>query len=268
MYAWYNRKFINLPTCCFLIVIGLRVLNRNTSISIDDITGEKETPKYYRGLKAIRELAGKNKDMIDLMQIRDSENMDMFRSFVHFGLQHIKSKIDWQYERQDVTISNFFSVYDESFVILLMMNSWKEFEMMARGERIPRGDRKTLFTNCIVDEIDEISDSSTNGSRGIGTNSVSVSSAGTSSVVGNGRTKMKKTKGWSVRGIERYNVIIKHVYQSRCKQEQKDMENSIMMEYSTLDESRKRKRKQDETIEEDVVVVDAIDAYNFDPTGI
>ena len=41
-----------------------------------------------------------------------------------------------------------------------------------------------------------------------------------------------------------------------------------MMEYSTLDESRKRKRKQDETIEEDVVVVDAIDAYNFDPTGI
>ena len=145
-------------------------MNRNTSISIDDITGEKETPKYYRGLKAIRELAGKNKDMIDLMQIRDSENMDMFRSFVHFGLQHIKSKIDWQYERQDVTISNFFSVYDESFIILLMMNSWKEFEMMARGERIPRGDRKTLFTNCIVDETDISSDSSTNGNRGAGTN--------------------------------------------------------------------------------------------------
>ena len=244
------------------------MLNRNINISIDDITGEKETPKYYRGLKEIRALAMKNGDMRDLVHIRDSENMDMFRSFVHLCLQHTKSKIDWQYERQDVTISNFFSVYDESFVILLMMNSWKEFEMMARGERIPRGDRQTLFTNCIVDEIDEISDSSTNGSRGIGTNSVSVSSAGTSSVVGNGRTKMKKTKGWSVRGIERYNVIIKHVYQSRCKQEQKDMENSIMMEYSTLDESRKRKRKQDETIEEDVVVVDAIDAYNFDPTGI
>ena len=46
------------------------------------------------------------------------------------------------------------------------------------------------------------------------------------------------------------------------------MENSIMMEYSTLDESRKRKRKQDEAIEEDVVKVDAIDAYNFDPTVI
>ena len=106
------------------------------------------------------------------------------------------------------------------------------------------------------------------GSRGNGTNSVSVSSVGTSSVVGDGRKKRKKTKGWSVRGIERYNVIIKHVYNLRSKQEQKDMENSIMMEYSTLDESRKRKRKQDEAIEEDVVEVDAIDAYNFDPTVI
>ena len=36
-----------------------------------------------------------------------------------------------------------------------------------------------------------------------------------------------------------------------------------MMEYSTLDESRKRKRKQDEAIEEDVVKLDAIDAYNL-----
>ena len=41
-----------------------------------------------------------------------------------------------------------------------------------------------------------------------------------------------------------------------------------MTEYSTLDESRKRKRKQDEIIEEDIVEIDAIDAYNFDPTAI
>ena len=50
--------------------------------------------------------------------------------------------------------------------------------------------------------------------------------------------------------------------------EQKDMESSIMTEYSTLDESRKRKRKQDEIIEEDIVEIDAIDAYNFDPSTV
>ena len=53
--------------------------------------------------------------------------------------------------------------------------------------------------------------------------------------------------GASVRGIERYNDIIKHVYKMRQKQEQKDMENTIMREYSTLDGSKKRKRKRDES---------------------
>lgn len=203
------------------------------------------------------------------MNIRDPENLDMFRSFIHFCLQHIRSKIDWQYERQDVTISNFFSVYDESFVILLMMNSWKEFEMMARGERIRRGDRQTLFTNCIVDELNNCSDGNSNGTRGTGTNSESVSTIETTSIRGNGKGKGKKQKGWSAKGIETYNMIIKHIYNLRQRQEQKDMENSIMKEYSTLDETRKRKRKEYEQIEAPVEhVVDAIDSYNFDPTAI
>ena len=73
------------------------------------------------------------------------------------------------------------------------MNSWKEFEIMTRGERIPRGDRKTLFTNCITDERDiTSSDNSTNGNRVDGMNSVSISSIGTDSVVGCSRKKMKR----------------------------------------------------------------------------
>ena len=83
-----------LPTSIGFAILGLRVLNCNTSINIDDITGERESPKYYRGLDAIHALALKNQDMRDLMHIRDSENMDMFWSFVHFCLQHTKSKID------------------------------------------------------------------------------------------------------------------------------------------------------------------------------
>jgi len=74
--------------------------------------------------------------------------------------------------------------------------------------------------------------------------------------------------GASVRGIERYNDIIKHVYKMRQKQEQKDMENTIMREYSTLDESKKRKRKCDESDLESEIEVDAFDAYNFDPTAL
>ena len=247
----------------------MRVLNRYSNQPIDDITGEREVPKYYRGLKAIRELALKNKDRSDLMNIRDSENMDMFRSFVRFGLQNIKSKIDWQYERQDVSISTFFSVYDESFIILLMMNSWKEFEMIAKGEKIQRGDRKTLFTNCNTDEKNINSVESNRNNRLDGMNSVSAeSSIGNDMVSGASRKKIKKTKGWSVRGIERYNKIIKHVYHIRLKQEQKDMESSLRTEYCTHDESRKRKRKQEEVCEVDIVEIDAIDAYNFDARSI
>ena len=234
------------------------MLNRNTSRAIDDITGGKESPKYYRGLFHIRELAMKNRDKIDLMKIREMENTDMFRTFVHFCLQHTRSKIDWQYERQDVRISNFFSVFDEAFIILLMMNSWDEFELVAKGENIPRGNRKTLFTNCSVDSLE----SSSNGSsdRSVATGSDVRSRIGTSVT--------KKIKGWSVRGIERYNDIIKHVYKMRQKQEQKDMENIIMREYSTLDESKKRKRKRDESDLETEIEVDAFDAYNFDPTAL
>ena len=63
---------------------------------------------------------------------------------------------------------------------------------MTRGERIPRGDRKTLFTNCIMDERDVGSDNSTNGNRVNGMKSVSISSIRTDSVVGCSRKKMKK----------------------------------------------------------------------------
>ena len=122
--------------------------------------------------------------MRDLMHGRDSENMDMFQLFIYFCLQHIKSKIDSEYERQHVSISNFLFVHDESYIILLMMNSGKEIKMMARQERIPRGDRKTSFSNCIVDERDVGSDNSANANGVNGMNSESVSSIGTNSIVG------------------------------------------------------------------------------------
>lgn len=217
----------------------------------------------------MRKLATKNKDRRDLMKIRDMENTDMFRSFVNICLQHTKSKIDWQYERQEVMISNFFSVFDESFIILLMMNSWEEFELMAKGEKIPRGNRKTLFTNCNVEDNDTTSSNGSSIATRDSTSSISVSSVGTSSNVrGNNNKNIKKIKGWSVKGIERYNEIIKHVCKMRQKQEQKDMENCIMIEYSTLDESKKRKRKRDESSLESEIEIDAFDAYNFDPTAV
>ena len=60
--------------------------------------------------------------------LRDMENTD---------IQHRKSKLGWHYERSHVTISN-----DESFAVLLLMNSWEEFELTSKGERVPRGERK------------------------------------------------------------------------------------------------------------------------------
>ena len=72
----------------------------------------------------------------------------------------------------------------------------------------------------------------------------------------------------SVREIERYNDVIKLVYQMWQKQEQKDLEYTIIHKYSTLDESKKRKRKRDESNLEPEIEVDALDVYNFDPTAL
>ena len=73
-----------------------------------------------------------------------------------------------------------------------MMNSWEEFELiMAKGEIIPLVNRKTLFTNCIVDDSDTIS----NGSSVTrdGTSCISVSSVGTSYDIGS-RSRKPVTK--------------------------------------------------------------------------
>ena len=67
-----------------------------------------------------------------------------------------------------------------------------------------------------------------------------------SSVVGSRRNVSKKTKGWLVKFIVKYNVICKHEsYHLRLKQEQTDMESAIMKEYSTLDEGRRSIRNLD-----------------------
>ena len=84
--------------------------------------------KILVGLRKIKILANKNEDRYELMKIREKEDMDMFRTFVHVFLIHSKRKMDQRYEKYQTRIGKLFTIFDEALVILLMMNSWSCYE--------------------------------------------------------------------------------------------------------------------------------------------
>ena len=83
-------------------------------------------------LRKIKALANKTEDRNELMKIRENEDMDMFRTFVHVFLIHSKRKMDWRYEKYQTKIGKLFTIFDEVLVILLMMNSWSCYEEKSR----------------------------------------------------------------------------------------------------------------------------------------
>ena len=91
-------------------------------------TNNENSSKLLVGLRKIKALANKTEDRNELMKIRENEDMDMFRTFVHVFLIHSKRKMDWRYEKYQTRIGKLFTIFDEALVILLMMNSWSCYE--------------------------------------------------------------------------------------------------------------------------------------------
>ena len=104
----------------------MKELNINESQRTD--TNNESLSKLLVGLRKIKALANKTEDRNELMKIREKEDMDMFRIFVHVFLIHSKRKLDWRYEKYQTRIGKLFTIFDEALVILLMMNSWSCYE--------------------------------------------------------------------------------------------------------------------------------------------
>ena len=123
----------------------------------------------------------------------------------------------WNTSRANVRISHLFSIHDEAFALLIMMNNWSVWEGMANGEKRLKGKpSNTLFTN-----------------KTIMVNNVEM-----------------KSKGWSNEGLKEFNVILRYLVSVRNNIDIKTIEENLMEEYKQCDNTQlgKRKRKNNDEL--------------------
>ena len=97
------------------------------------------------------------------------------------------------------------TIQDEAFVLLLMMNNWKVWELMAKGDKRGRGSSPeinslSLFTNKKAKFGD----------------------------------KEQVVKGWNRDGINEFNKNVQHLIMVRNMHDTKEIESRLMSEYKDL----------------------------------
>ena len=186
-----------------------------------------------------------------LMKIRDQKNTDLFRAFVHFFLQHTRMKNTWMFERSTQRLGQFFSIHDEAFTILILMNSWGEFEELSKSNtsKIDKKIRKTLYTNCLVTKDGKVVLPDDE-------NRIDTS------------VKTRKIKGWTREGMQMYGQILVHLRSIRNDQSQITMENTLLEEYKAIDNGTRKRKRDDETDDDDDDDIEIPDIFNFEFTAV
>ena len=132
------------------------------------------------GLDKIRKIATQesmNDRIVGLRKLRDTNDKDIIRAFFHYALSNMLSRSTWLMERSTQRGGMIFSICDEGFAILVMMNNWDVYEKLSNGEERTRGKLlKTLFTNSRVESSDP-------------------------------KVTLKMLKGWSGKGVKEFNEI-------------------------------------------------------------
>ena len=213
--------------------------NQNDGVIVELDESNQENPlthkqRLLKGLHKIR-VTGKRADIRDRIvgfrTLRDLKDENVLLAFVDYVLKHMIANNVWLASRSEEKAGNLFSLHDEAFAILTMMNNWDEWEKMASGERRGRGKQgDTLFTN---------QKKSING-------------------------KSLLVKGWSNEGMIEFNKIVRYLSQVRNKDDIIEIERKVMMRYREIDTMRKGKRRResnDEYILQDREV--PLDAYNM-----
>ena len=188
------------------------------------------------GLEKIRKIAtqeGMNDRIVGLRKLRNTNDKDIIRASFHYALSNMLSRSTWLLERSTQRAGLIFSICDEAYAILVMMNNWDVYERLSNGEKRTRGKLlKTLFTNNKVES-------------------------------NNPNITIKMLKGWSGKGVKEFNEITTYLLSVRNEEYVTDLENELMQEYKELDADNTGKRKRDgndEFILEDRVT--PFDGYN------
>ena len=156
-----------------------------------------------------------NDRIVGLRKLRDTNDKDIIRAFFHYVLSNMLSKITWLLERSTQRAGMTFSICDEGYAILVMMNNWDVYKRLSNGEERKRGKLlKTLFTNNKVETNDP-------------------------------KVKIKMLKGWSGKGVKEFNEITTYLLNVRNEEYVIELEDELMQEYKELDMENIGKRKRD-----------------------
>ena len=124
----------------------------------------------------------------------------------------------WVGSRSEKRAGLIFSIQDEAFTLLIMMNNWGVWERMVKGVKRNKGmSGDTLYTN-----------------KKVKINNTSLS-----------------LKGWSNEGMQEFNDIIRYLASVRNTDDAIEVENEIMNEYKGSGLSRclkRRKRNNDDIL--------------------
>ena len=74
-------------------------------------------------------------DKLTLFLRSQDVSAELFEAYLNLFLSCALKKLEWEGKRTDVRIGRLFTIFDEAFVILSMINSWKEWEILAKGEK-------------------------------------------------------------------------------------------------------------------------------------
>ena len=170
------------------------------------------------GLDKIRKIATQesmNDRIVGLRKLRDTNDKDIIRAFFHYALSNIVTRSTWLLERSTQRGGMIFSICDEGYAILVMMNNWEVYERLSNGEERKRGKLlKTLFTNSKVETNDP-------------------------------KVTIKMLKGWSGKGVKEFNENTTYLLSVRNEEYVIELENELMEEYKELDIGNIGKRKRD-----------------------
>ena len=212
---------------------GVDILTLNESEIIDET--EQRENLMLRGLQKLRKI-GRIEDtkqrIKGMRMIRTNSDKEIFRSFVHYVLKYMVPINTWNGSKESVKLSYIFTIHDEAFAILTMMNNWNVWEMMAKGEKRGRGsESNTLFTNVKM----------------ITNTGIEI-----------------KMKGWSNEGLKEFNQILRYLITVRNKDEIKMVEMGLLEEQKELTKNKIKKRKREN--EDEVLIAERevpLDGYNL-----
>lgn len=207
------------------MLLGLKKLDQLTkddqdfdtySDDVDNLSAkEKRDHLLLQGLSKMRDIGNRQNvanRISGFRMMRTKNDKDVLKSFTHYALRHMVPIHVWNGSKDRMRISHIFSIHDEAFAILVMMNNWKVWESMALGEKRTRGGKTTdtLFTNKLYV-----------------CNDVKVN-----------------VKGWSNDGLKEFNVTLRYLMTVRNKPNMKQIEEELLVEEKELGNMNVRKRKR------------------------